>query len=66
MNVSMYIHIYRYISWVPKCFTKTLGCGTSHEYTNIQVLQCKIHASYLYYILRKKTGTKNLIWKVPI
>jgi len=27
--------IHTYITWVHKCVTKTIGCGTSHKYTNI-------------------------------
>jgi hypothetical protein len=38
--VCAYIHTY--IPWIHKCVTKTVGCGTSHKYTNIQFLQCKI------------------------
>ena len=26
-----------YLPWVHKCVIKTVGCGTSHKYTNIQI-----------------------------
>jgi hypothetical protein len=31
-------HMYYYIPWIHKCVTKTVGCGTSHKYTNIHNL----------------------------
>jgi hypothetical protein len=35
INIHMYIHIYIH-TWIHKCVTQTIGCGISHNYTNIQ------------------------------
>ena len=32
-----YICTHTYIPLIRKCVTKTVGCGTSHKYTNIQI-----------------------------
>ena len=34
-NISVYL-LHTYIqTWIPKYVTNTIGCGTSHKYTNI-------------------------------
>jgi len=35
--IHTYVHtyIYTHITWIHKCVTKRIGCGTSHTYTNI-------------------------------
>ena len=34
-------YIRTYIPWVCKCFIKTVGCGTSHKYINVQIYSVK-------------------------
>ena len=41
-HTHTHTHIYTYIPWMHKCVTKTVGCGISHKYKNIQNLRCKI------------------------
>jgi hypothetical protein len=38
IHTYIYTYLPTYIPWVHKCVTKTLGCGTSHKYTNIHIL----------------------------
>ena len=40
LNLKKKIHyllIYTYIPWIEKSVKKTVECGTSHKYTNIQI-----------------------------
>jgi len=34
-HTDTHTHTQSYIPWIHKCFTKSVGCGTSHGYTFI-------------------------------
>lgn len=53
--------IYAYIPFILKGVTKTVGCGVSHEYTNIHNVY-----SVQYYIQCTKTVYKSYFHKVFI
>jgi len=47
-DIYIYIHMYirACILWICKCVIKTVGCGTSHKYTNIQIYGVKYYKHF--------------------
>jgi len=52
-DIYIYIRMYirMFIPWIRKCVVKTVGCGTSHKYTNIQIYGLKYYKHFTKTVL---------------
>jgi len=49
--IYMRVYIHMYIPWIHRCVIKTVGCGTSHKYTNIQICGVKYYRHFTKTVL---------------
>jgi hypothetical protein len=42
-HTNTHTHTHTHILWIHKSIIKTVGCGTSHKYTNTQIYSVKYH-----------------------
>ena len=66
--IHAYIHtgMHTYIPWIHKCVTKTVGCRTSHKFTNIHSFYSVKYLSICIFICCIRCAGKSLLWAITI